>query len=269
LLVDSSGKGGYHLWVLFNDPAPTEDIFSFAKTIASTWERNNLDEEPETFPKRLKIESLGSWFRLPGLHHTHQHYGRVWSGDDWLDDPWLDGHAAIDTILNVVPGPPPPSSNKNHIEPRKTKRSTTTKTKKATTRKQRYKSKGKATICIDLDGVLADRTYTKGIANIGEPIDGAVDFSHDLAEFADIIILTSRFSGLKDAQAIKRTEKKIVKWLEKHNFSYTQVWTQSAKPPAQAYIDDHGVYCCPAKEGITAFESAHRATQALCKIDKK
>lgn len=272
LLIDSSGNGGYHLWVFFKDPAPTKDVYALAKSIAITWESNNLDEEPETFPKKVKKNSLGSWFRLPGLHHSNEHYGRVWSGDDWMDNPWLEGHAAIDAIINAYPGPPPPCSDTIDKTPRKTRRSTLKETpedpnkKKASTRKNRFKSTGKATICVDLDGVLVDRTYTKGKTDIGEPIDGAVDFTRELAEFSTILILTSRFSEMKTSQDTEKMKKSIREWLDKHRFSYDEIWTKSAKPPAQAYIDDHGVYCCPAKEGIGAFETAAKATKYLLKI---
>ena len=111
LLIDSSGSGGYHLWVLFNKPAPTADVYALAKGFAVQWESNNLDEEPEVFPKKVKQGSLGSWFRLPGLHHTNEHFGRIWSGDDWLEDPWLEGHAAIDAIVSCLPRP----SSAKHI----------------------------------------------------------------------------------------------------------------------------------------------------------
>jgi len=110
LLFDSSNRGGYHLWVLFDQPAPTMDVFSFGQSIIANWQELGLDEEPETFPKLPKKDSLGSWFRLPGLHHTREHYGTVWSGDEWLSDPWLAGHAAIDTMLQTVAGPIPPAS---------------------------------------------------------------------------------------------------------------------------------------------------------------
>lgn len=269
LLIDSSGNGGYHLWVLFKDPTPTEDVYMLAKNFVTKWQSNNLDEEPETFPKKVKQGSLGSWFRLPGLHHTYEHYGRVWSGDDWLDNPWLEGHAAIDAIINCVPGPPPPKAKTQDLTPRKTRRSTVKEEpnpKKASARKKRFKSTGKATICVDLDGVLADRTYTKGKTDIGDPIDGAVDFTHELAEFSEILILTARFSDIKDQAGIDKMERSIRTWLDKHNFSYTKIWTKSAKPPAQAYIDDHGVYCCPAKEGIGAFKTAATATKYLLKV---
>lgn len=269
LLIDSSGKGGYHLWVLFKEPAPTEDVFGLVKSIVTGWEANNLDEEPETFPKKLKEGSLGAWFRLPGLHHTHHHYGKIWSGDDWLDDPWLEGHSAIDALINCIPGPPPPKATKQAIASRQTRRTTVKEEaspKKASARKQSFKSAGRPTICVDLDGVLADRKWDKSLKRIGAPIDGAVDFTRELAEFADILILTARFSGAKSPEEINDLETLIRKWLDRHRFSYNSIWTESAKPPAQAYIDDHGVYCCPAKDGITAFQTAQVATRVLCKL---
>jgi hypothetical protein len=27
----------------------------------------------------------------------------------WLSDSWLEGHGAIDAMLQVIPGPPPPA----------------------------------------------------------------------------------------------------------------------------------------------------------------
>jgi len=101
LLFNSNDRGGYHIWCLLDEPAPTIDVYAMVKGIAETWQENNLDEEPETFPKKVKLESLGSWFRLPGLHHTHYHYSSLWSGDEWLDNPWLTGHNCIDVMLEA------------------------------------------------------------------------------------------------------------------------------------------------------------------------
>jgi len=98
LLFNSNGAGGYHLWVLFSEPVPTEDVFIFVQNLISDWEHQNLEKLPETFPKAVKQESIGSWFRLPGLHHSREHYSTVWAGDDGLDEPWLNGHAAIDAM---------------------------------------------------------------------------------------------------------------------------------------------------------------------------
>lgn len=143
LLMDSSGKGGYHLWILFAEPAPTEDVFAFAQSIVSTWEQNNLDEEPETFPKRLRRDSIGSWFRLPGLHHTHDHYTRIYSGDEWLTEPWLEGHAAVDALLSVLPGPAPPVAKADDLIDVAPKTEVLVPAKKATNRKGRFKRTGR------------------------------------------------------------------------------------------------------------------------------
>jgi hypothetical protein len=82
LLFDSSGKGGYHLWVLLAEPAPTAYVWAMVKAIATTWERHQLEEEPEIFPKQPKPGSLNAWFRLPGMHHTQPHHSRLWSGEE-------------------------------------------------------------------------------------------------------------------------------------------------------------------------------------------
>ncbi len=104
MLFNSNGYGGFHIWVLLAEPAPTEDVFAYVKAIVSGWEAVGLEEEPETFPKRVKDDSIGSWFRLPGLHHSREIYSSLYSWDEWLDDPWLKGNAAIDAMLEVIPG---------------------------------------------------------------------------------------------------------------------------------------------------------------------
>ena len=277
LLIDSSGKGGYHLWIHLAEPAPTQDVFALAQHFVSTWEENNLDEEPETFPKQLKPGSLGAWFRLPGLHHYIKHYGRIWSGDDWLENPWLEGHAAIDAILQVVPGPPPPSvdvKQDKHVRTTSRRKSPETAAKKtARQRKQQFKRSKRPVVCVDVDGVLASREYAKGAGEIGEPIDGAVDFTRELHETADIIILTARLSAdhkkLKKtkkafAEALEQTKTQVKEWLDKHGFAYDRIWTEQGKPIASAYVDDRGVACRPEDEGIKAFKLAHESINKLC-----
>src|SRR5262249_17961848 len=41
---------------------------------------------PETFPKQPKVSSgrFGNWLRLPGHHHSRDHWSRVWDGYRWL-----------------------------------------------------------------------------------------------------------------------------------------------------------------------------------------
>ena len=290
LLFDSNNNGGYHLWVLFDEPAPTEHVFAFAWSLVSTWEATNLSEEPETFPKKPKEKKpgedvLGAWFRLPGLHHTRDHYARVWSGDEWLDDPWLSGHAAIDAMVQCVGGPAPPAVSAPDDHSRITIRGVagkrgeklasaqqvsatgTDKPKRAVDRKRSFKRTGKATVCVDLDGVLAQNTGATSLAEIGDPVDGAVEFSRELSEIAEVVILTSRLSHDTDRTASAEHRKAVARiedWLNEHGFAYARVHTGQGKPPASAYIDDRGVSCKPMDDGVAAFKDALEQTVRLC-----
>lgn len=286
LLFDSNNNGGYHLWVLFEEPAPTEHVFAFAWSIVSTWEETNLSEEPETFPKKPKVKKdgedvLGAWFRLPGLHHSRDHYARVWSGDEWLDDPWLSGHAAIDAMLQCMGGPPPPAVSAPEDHSRITIRGVqgkrgealradslkTEKPKRAVDRKRSFKRTGKATVCVDLDGVLAQNNGTTSLSEIGDPVDGAVEFTRELAKIADVVVLTSRLS--QDKQGVNSAEQRklimrIEDWLAEHGFAFDRIHTGQGKPPASAYIDDRGVACRPMDDGVAAFKLALEQTERLC-----
>jgi len=244
--LNCAGFGGYHLWVLFEDPAPTVDVFAFVKSIVATWEENGLDEEPETFPKKVKDGSIGSWFRLPGLHHTQTRHSALWSGDEWLDDPWLTGHAAIDAMLSNRPGSPPPTVDLGE-EALKASRVVPSRRKPRPDRG--FERKGDATICLDLDGVLAQRLA-----------HSAMDEA--LSEVATVTILTSRLSG-KSGKKAAQIEAAIRDWLETHRVPFDHIHTGSGKPPAQAYIDDRGVACRPEEDGLAAFEVALAAARKL------
>jgi len=295
ILFDSNGAGGFHLWVLFKEPVPTQQVFNFAQWLISDWQELQLDKLPETFPKQVKAESLGSWFRLPGLHHTRDHYAAVWAGDDGLDDPWLSGHAAIDTMLANIPGPYP-------TIPGQAAQKSTTQTTYASKGKNKQtipdnskqvlaQSKGaqiidaepgnvppprserqfarnqKPRVCVDLDGVLAARVDGSAI---GPPIDGAVEFTRDLSKRANIIIFTARFSTrtakARTAASTDELEQRIIKWLDAHGFSYDSVNTKQAKPIASAYIDDRAISCQPLKMGMAAFDTALKDIDSLCHI---
>ncbi len=266
LLFDSSGAGGFHLWVLFAEPAPTADIFAMAKKIAESWESGNLDEEPETFPKKPKEGSLGSWFRLPGLHHSREHYSTVYSGDDWLDDPWLSGDAAIDVMLQTIPGPPPPRTTDADADAtirEQLSEHSPRASKSAMNRKREFQRSGRAKVCVDLDGVLLNREYNEPLDVLGDPIDGAVEFTREINEIADIIIYTARLSGGGQQAVGRKMESRIRDWLDQHGFSYHEICTDKAKPVAHAYIDDRAVPCRPIDEGLAAFKKARQALEPL------
>lgn len=280
LLFDSNGAGGYHLWVLFAEPAATADVFNFAQWVVSDWEKLQLEKLPETFPKAVKEDSIGSWFRLPGLHHTRDHYAAVWAGDDGLDDPWLTGHAAIDTMLANVPGPPPvvPGEQSNGAELEKAKLKKTgkinAKIKDAEPgnipppRSERsFASTTRPKVCVDLDGVLAARVDGSAI---GPPIDGAVEFTRELSTRADIIIFTARFATTtgkpRTKEQTSELEQRIIKWLDNHGFHYESVNTAHAKPIASAYVDDRAISCQPLKMGMAEFDATLGRINALCHL---
>lgn len=271
LLFDSSGKGGYHLWVLLAEPAPTAHVWAMVKALATTWEHHHLEEEPEIFPKQPKPGSLNAWFRLPGMHHTQPHYSRLWSGEEWLSDPWLEGHAAIDAMLQAIPGPPPPVPEAEALEAApanaspamETARSETRRT--AAARKRRFASTQKPRVCLDVDGVLADRTYGRGAEDLGDPIPGAVEFTRALAQRAEVVIHSARLAAEDStAAAGRKAEARLRDWLDQYGFAYQSIASGVGKPVASAYVDDRGVSCRPMDDGPRAFEDALLAVERLC-----
>ncbi len=97
LLMRSNGRGGFHLWVIFNAPVDTATVYQLGQWIVEDWQELGLGEKPEVFPKQDQLAEgkLGNWVRLPGLHHTYEFFTEVWSGDSWLQ-----GQEAIDAICN-------------------------------------------------------------------------------------------------------------------------------------------------------------------------
>lgn len=99
LLLDSNGDGGYHLGMIFDGPVITEQVYEFGRWLIRDWADFGLTEAPETFPKQASItpDRYGNFLRLPGRHHTRDHYTRVWDGRTWLD-----GEAAIEALLKTT-----------------------------------------------------------------------------------------------------------------------------------------------------------------------
>lgn len=113
------------------------------------------------------------------------------------------------------------------------------------------------TVCVDLDGVLAQYDKWLGIEHIGEPIEGAVAFTKRLGEFANVLIFTTRcrekqgdgttlgYTKNDDPRPASELKKIVADWLDKHGFHYDDIWTGPGKPIGSAYIDDRSVVCTP------------------------
>ncbi len=271
LLFDTNGNGGYHLWTLFAEPAPAMDVYAMVKEMAERWSTNGLSEEPETFPKQPREDSIGAWFRLPGLHHTNYHYAAVWSGDEWLEEPWLTGNAAIDTMLECSPGPPPPHASKDLRGDHRSRVTLRTadkhqdeidNTPTAAQRKRRFERTTRGRVCVDLDGVLSKRASGSRKTSFGEPFDGAADFMQDLAQKAEIVIYTSRLTVDDDAEKAE-IKKLIADWLARYKIAFDEIYTGTGKPMAVAYVDDRGIACRPEDDGLGAFSTAMQGIEKL------
>ena len=101
LVMKSDGRGGFHIWIIFDKPIPAANLHALGNAVVKHWKEFEI-QKPEIFPKQPHLENgkLGNWVRLPGLHHTYDYYTQVWDGKKWLD-----GEGAIDLILNVKPSP--------------------------------------------------------------------------------------------------------------------------------------------------------------------
>lgn len=100
LLLDSNGRGGYHLLVVFSEAVASQRVHAFATQFVQDYADRGLIQTPEAFPKQPDVNEhrpYGNWARIPGRHHTRDHWTKVWNGSQWLED-----QAAVDAILSVT-----------------------------------------------------------------------------------------------------------------------------------------------------------------------
>jgi hypothetical protein len=265
LLLDSNGNGGYHIIVLFDPPVPTADVYTFGQSIVAEWEKRGLARRPETYPSRVSIEEghFGNCLRLFGRHHTREHYTRVWSGEPGVQDAWLEGAGAIDRILQTRASPPSMIPRNVPSEEERAQ-----KIPKTTVKKHRPR------VCVDLDGVLARYDGWKGLDFTGQPNPGAVEFTRKLAEVAEVVIYTTRCSvehhrdelgeSTRPASDLApRLVHSVRYWLEKHRFTFSDIYAGQGKPLASAYVDDRAIACLPQSDP-QAFDQALFRVKELC-----
>jgi hypothetical protein len=87
---------------LFAGPVPTPRVYPFLRWLVHDARKFGSSATPETFPKQPSIQPgrYGNWLRLPGRHHSRDHWSRVWDGRQWLD-----GEAACQHILSLAGAP--------------------------------------------------------------------------------------------------------------------------------------------------------------------
>ncbi len=210
LLIDSNGRGGFHLWIAFEQPIENATVCRFADSLVADFERLGLDARPETFPGDFRYGHYGSWLRLPGLHHTHSFYSRLWNDEPQADEPFLSGHAAIDRLLAMQPAPIVVCERQGLVPKRRT-------------------------VCVDFDGVI--HSYLsgwQGEAVIADPPIHRVDLAiSQLRKNFRVVVYSARCRTPEGIQAIRA-------WLARNNIEVDDVCEH--KPPAFVYVDDRAVH---------------------------
>jgi hypothetical protein len=170
------------------------------------------------------------------------------------DNEWLEGGEAIEVILATRPAPL-----------RKMRKRKAAKSVSAVRERKPKRAVKKPRVCVDLDGVLAAYNGWEGPDVIGPPLPGAKEFALSLAEFADIVVFTSRCSLDQGGEAPRqpvspaKLRLRVIEWLEKFNFPYADVYTGQGKPRAAAFIDDRAVACRPQTDAAAFPEALSRA----------
>ncbi len=244
VILDSNGMGSLHLLVVLNEPYPLADVYGYLEDLTSNYEDLGLTRKPELFPSSAKLHRLGKWLRLPGRHHTHKHYSRVWV-EEYGEGNWLEGIDAIEHLMSLRLMPLPGSARKSKQKRKKKKESV---------------SRRSRTVAVDLDGVIAKYDGWKGLDNIGEPIEGAKDFMEALSKTYFVLVHTARIANedVKTEDHIQRVKNIVEEWLNEHEIPFGEVFTGRGKPLASAFVDDRSVNCRP-QEDEEAFSKALKA----------
>jgi hypothetical protein len=123
-------------------------------------------------------------------------------------------------------------------------------------------------VCVDLDGTLLGFDGWKGYDSFGDPIPGAVQFTKDLSEFAEVIIYTCRCSSEIMGRDTGELRRNVQDFLDKHGFAYSEIYCGNGKPFAHAYIDDRAVVCDPMSwvGPEVSYRAAIMSARALCRI---
>jgi len=242
-IIDSNGFGGLHVICLLDHPYPLAEVFKYLSELTSDWKSLGLAQAPELFPSSERIEGLGKWLRMPGRHHTHQHFSKVWSDDD-PEEPWIEGISAIEHLISLRPMPLPMAERPKRI-------------------REKPKARHRSAVCVDLDAVLAKYKGWRGLEKIGDPIPGSREFLTEIKKKFRVIIYTSRINlEHMRVDEVARLRAHIEHWLNENELPFDDVFTGFGKPLAVAFVDDRAVSCRP-QEDEEAFENALREIAKL------
>jgi hypothetical protein len=81
------------------DYAPAREPDRCLGPVSGSHGCRGIERRLEIFPDKPEWDRYGDWPRLPGRHHTRQHFTRIWNDEPFAEVPWLEGHDAIDRIV--------------------------------------------------------------------------------------------------------------------------------------------------------------------------
>lgn len=97
------------------------------------------------------------------------------------------------------------------------------------------KERNRYTIAVDFDGVI--HSYTSGWAGADQcpdpPVDGAIDFLHEMVEVFDVVIMSTRGDQPGGSEA-------VMAYLRTWGYTGPELRVTREKVPALIYLDDRG-----------------------------
>jgi hypothetical protein len=125
LLLRTNDRGSYHLWIFFDRQVAAEVVFNFMRCLVADHQEAGLDKPPETFPKQPRVapNAFGNWLRLPGRHHSHAYWARVYcpAEEPGGEDRWLDEMEAVGRLLAQQQDDPTPITSREWQSPPRTR----------------------------------------------------------------------------------------------------------------------------------------------------
>ncbi len=167
LLYESNGKGGFHLWVLFDGAVVASVLRALGNWLVADSGEWGFAKPPEVFPKSDGDTEWGNWVRLPGRHHTRDVWPRVWSGTEWVR-----GDTAVTHVLSLSGSDPELIPSAAAVHGIEVQSGGSAKTERPTGLVFAWEDFNKQATLDSIGAVLEKQGWTKGRSRT----DGAVEF---------------------------------------------------------------------------------------------
>lgn len=98
VIEDSDGKGGFHVWVIWDRPIDSKSVFDFGRLVLDRSGINKIELFPKQ-PVNTSQNPLGNWIRMPGRNPRTGNSSRFMQS---IDGVWFDWQDRFDLIANSV-----------------------------------------------------------------------------------------------------------------------------------------------------------------------